>query len=339
VVTQPVVVARSERDLWLTFLRRVVAPFETPIVRYIVRRVIFAALTIFGATSIVFFLLHLTGDPAVLLLPLGATAVQVAALNKSMGFDRPLIDQYFSYIGNAAHGNLGTSFTSATPAVHIVAERLPPTVELALSSFVIGLLGAMAVVIALHLISNPRVAGVVRSGLLWLGSFRQAIPIYLVGVLMVLVFSIEVHWFPSLGNGQLRDFVLPVATLASFEFSLYVRLFDTAITEQLGLDFVRTARSKGVSNARVLFRHVVPNAVVPLLTVAGLNFGSLLGGVVLVEIVFNWQGLGQLILSSVNNRDFPTVQAGLLVISVFFVVMNLLVDLVHMAIDPRVRVR
>jgi peptide/nickel transport system permease protein len=323
----------------LATARRVLTPLESPIARYLTRRLVFAILTIYGATTIVFLLLHLTGNPAVLLLPLGSSPAQVAALNRAMGFDRPLIVQYFSYIGNALHGNLGDSYGTSTPALHLVATRLPPTIELALSSFVIGLAAAVVFVIALHLIRNDRIANALRSIVLWLGSLRQAIPIYLVGILLILVFSIEVHWFPSLGNGSVSDFVLPVATLATFEFSLYVRLFDTAILEQKSLDFVRTAKAKGISNTRILLRHIVPNAAVPIVTVAGLNFGALLGGVVLVEIVFNWQGLGQLILNSVNSQDFPTVQAGLLVISVFFVAMNLLVDLVHMAIDPRVRVR
>ena len=155
----------------------------------------------------------------------------------------------------------------------------------------------------------------------------------------MLVFSVILGWLPSSGDTGLEDFILPVITLGTFEYSLYVRLLDSAMIEQSGLDYVRTARAKGVSTARIVVRHMLPNAIVPLTTVAALNLANLLGGVVVVEVVFNWQGLGQLVFTSINNRDIPTVQAALLLTAVTFVAINLLADLIHMAIDPRVRPR
>jgi peptide/nickel transport system permease protein len=283
--------------------------------------------------TFVFFLARLTGDPVRLMLPDQATPAQVDLMRKSLGLDRPLLVQYRDFIVRAAQGDVGTSMRQRRPALDLVLERLPATLELAVPSFLIGFSIALALAIWGEVTGSARL----REALLWLATFRQSIPPYLFGIVMVLILSVKLGLLPAMGRVNAASFVIPILTMSTFEIALYLRLLNAAFDETRRLDWVRTVRAKGVSSTRVVWRHILPNALLPLITVAGVNLGVLIGGTVVLEMVFNWPGLGRLIIQGVTQRDYPVVQAGVVVTGVVFILINFAVDLLYVALDPRVR--
>jgi peptide/nickel transport system permease protein len=302
---------------------------------YVGGRLLRGVFTVFGVVTIAFAILRLNGSPAYAMLPTG-TPQDIASLNHALGFDGSLPYQYWNFLRGVAHFDLGDSLQQpGRPAVDVVLERLPATLELAVSAFVGGFLLGLAIAIVIQLTGSQRL----RNTMIWLGTARQATPTFLFAVLLVLLFSVKLGWLPSIGRGGWKHLLLPAVSLGTFEVLLYTRLIDANLGEQRALDYVRTAYSKGQRERIVLFRHMLPNALLPVLTVAGLNFGVLLGGAVIVENVFNWPGMGQLMISSVQLRDYPVVQATLVVVSVIFVTVNILVDLLYAVLDPRVRLR
>ena len=294
-------------------------------------RLIRMALTLLGVLTVTFFLMHLNGNPAVLMLPESATAADIRNLDAALGFDRPLPVQYLAYLNAAMHGDFGVSLRQGVPAMRLVLSRLPATIELAACAFVAGFGVAGFLAILVQLTRSRRL----RDGLLWVGVARQAVPSFVFAVLSVSLFAVTLGWLPSMGRGSLAQLVLPTLTVASFEATLYFRLMDWSLEQEAGRDYVRTAYAKGARRPRVVLRHMVPNALLPVMTVAGVNLGGLLGGLLVIEKVFNWPGIGSLVVDSVNARDFPVVQAGLLAVSACFMVVNLAVDLLYSAIDPR----
>jgi peptide/nickel transport system permease protein len=303
------------------------------VVSFLLRRLLRSVLTVLGVITIAFLLLRLSGNPARLLLAENATEEQVAALTHELGYDRPIVVQYVDYLGQIVRGDFGESVRQSTSSLTLVLERLPVTIQLGLTAFAFGIVTAFIAAVVVQFTG----ARWLREVLLWIGSVRQAVPAFLFGILLVLLFSVTLGWLPSIGAGSYAHLVLPAVTLGTFEFALYLRLFDSALSGQGSEDYVRTARAKGQHEAVIILTHMLPNALLPVLTVAGLNLGALLGGAAVIEIVFNWPGVGQLMVNSVNQRDFPVVQTGLLVISVLFVLVNFLVDLVQSVLDPRVR--
>jgi ABC-type dipeptide/oligopeptide/nickel transport system permease component len=301
--------------------------------RFLARRVLQSVLTIFGVLTAAFFLVRLAGDPTTLLLPVEASDQDIARMRRELGLDQSLLVQYVKFLANAAQGDFGISLRQQTSALGLVIERLPATLELALTAFVLGLVLAFAAGLAMHLSSSRRL----RAALLWIAFFRQAIPVFFFGLLMILLFSVTLGWLPSLGRGSIQHLILPALTLATYELALYLRLFNAAMGEEQRQDYVRTAYAKGQSRVSVILRHMLPNALLPLITVAGINLGVLLGGTVVTETVFSWPGVGRLIVQSVSQRDYPVIVAGVLVVSLIFVVVNLVVDLLYAALDPRVR--
>jgi len=303
--------------------------------RYLLRRLLQAVISVFAVVTATFFLVRLSGNPAALLLGPEASPDDIAQLSASLGYDDPAVVQYLRFLAGAVTGDLGDSVVQRAPALDVVLTRLPYTLQLALTSFGLGLAIAFGVVLTMQLTGSRHL----RAAVLWLASARQAIPSFWFGLLLVLVFAVQLGWLPALGRTSPISLVLPALTIASLELALYVRLLDGGFGEQWRMDYVRTARAKGQRRHVIVLRHLLPNAVIPLITVAGLNLGALLGGTIVVEMVFNWPGVGQLIIGSINRRDYPVVQAGLLVVAVFFVTVNFLVDLVYAAVDPRVRLR
>ena len=301
---------------------------------FLLRRSLQAALTILGVLAAAFFLVRAGGDPVSLLLPVEATQADVAQLRTALGLDQPLAQQFALFVLNALRGDFGDSLRQRTPALGLVLERLPATLELALASFATGIALAFAAGLAMRLSGNRAL----RATLLWLAFTRQAIPVFWFGLLMILLFSVTLGWLPSLGRGGLANLVLPTLTLATYEFGLYLRLFNAAMAKEQGQDYVRTAYAKGQRRSIVTLRDMLPNALLPLVTIAGLNLGTLLGGAVVTETVFSWPGVGRLIVDSVSQRDYPVVITGVLVICIIFVAANLLVDLAYGLLDPRVRV-
>ncbi|MEV0251742.1 ABC transporter permease [Nocardia sp. NPDC050712] len=303
---------------------------------YLLRRLIQAVITVFVVVSLAFVLGRLTGSPAASLLPDTASEADIAALNTQLGFDRPPLTQYFDYLGGVFGGSFGDSYRQqGTSSMTIVLERLPATLQLGATGFLIGLALAFCAVLTVHLSGFWSLRGL----LLGLGAARLAVPDFLFGLLLVLVFSVSLGWLPSLAGPNPLSIVMPAVTIATAQFVVYSRLLDNSLTTESGQDYVRTAYARGERRSTVLLREILPNALLPVLTVSGINLGTLLGGLVIVEAVFAWPGLGQLMLTSVFSRDFPVVQSGLVVIATLFVVVNLCVDVLYGFVDPRARVR
>ncbi|HCX84777.1 MAG TPA: glutathione ABC transporter permease GsiC [Micrococcales bacterium] len=304
--------------------------------RYLGRRLGQALVTILAVVSLAFVFGRLSGSPAVLLLGENASSEQIAALDAELGFDRPVWQQYLAYLAGVVRGDFGVSYRErGTSSMALVLERLPFSLELGFWGLGLGLLLAFAVVLTTHLTRWWPL----RTVALALGSVRGSIPDFFFGLILVIVFAVTLGWLPSLGAGHPLSLVMPALTIATGQFIVYARLLDNAISEQTGMDYVRTPQARGEGRARTVLSEVLPNAVLPVMTVAGINLGAFLGGLVIVENVFAWPGLGQLMLGAVYARDFPVVQSGLIVIALLFIVANLLVDVGHSLIDPRVRMR
>jgi len=300
---------------------------------FIIKRLLQSILTIAGVITAAFFLTRLAGDPAILLLPPEATPEDVERLRAALGLDQPLIVQYVLFMGKAFTGDFGMSLRQAIPAMDLVVERVPATLELALSSFVVGIGLAFVLGILMRMTRH----GWVRDVITWVALGRQAIPIFSFGLVLILIFSIQLKWLPSYGRGTFSHLVLPALTLGTYELALYLRLFNASLAAEQRNDYVRTAFAKGQGRVQVLLKHMLPNALLPLVTVAGINLGMLLGGTVVTETVFSWPGVGRLIVQSVSQRDFPVIIAGVFLISLVFVVINLIVDILYGFLDPRVR--
>lgn len=300
---------------------------------FVLRRVLQSVLTIFGVLTATFFLVRLAGDPAALLLPVEATDRDIAEFRSALGLDQPLPVQYLKFLLNAIEGDFGVSLRQRTSALGLVIERLPATLELALTAFVLGIVLAFLLGLAMRLSNSPRL----RAVIMWIALTRQAIPVFWFGLLLILLFAVNLRWLPSLGRGTLAHLVLPALTLATYELALYLRLFNSSLATEAQQDYVRTAYAKGQSKVNVLLRHMLPNALLPLITIAGINLGLLLGGTVVTETVFSWPGVGRLIVQSVSQRDYPVIIAGVVVVCLIFVIINLIVDLLYAYLDPRVR--
>ncbi|PII82870.1 hypothetical protein BMH32_15425 [Leucobacter sp. OLJS4] len=301
---------------------------------YLLRRILQAVATLFIAVTIAFLLGRATGKPAALILTEGATEQQIHDLNGKLGFNDPIGVQYLNYLGGLLRGDFGVSYKNpGQSAIEIIAERLPATMTLAITSFAIGLVLAVAAAALIHI----RGSRTLRALFVWSGSLRQSVPDFFFGVLLVLLFSVALGWLPSLGYSGTPSLVLPVATIATAQFVLYVRLLDAALSEQTTAEYVRTAYARGKSHTAVVLTEMLPNAFLPILTVAGLNLAGLLGGTIIVEQVFAWPGVGSALIGAVGQRDFAVVQAGLLVVSLIFVVVNVAVDILYSLIDPRVK--
>jgi peptide/nickel transport system permease protein len=300
---------------------------------FLIRRVLQSVLTIFGVLTATFFLVRLAGDPAALLLPVEATDRDIAEFRRALGLDQPLPIQYLKFLLNAIEGDFGVSLRQRTSALGLVIERLPATLELALTAFVLGIVLAFLLGLAMRLSNSPRLRAIIMGVALT----RQAIPVFWFGLLLILLFAVNLRWLPSLGRGTIAHLVLPALTLATYELALYLRLFNSSLATEGQQDYVRTAYAKGQSKVKVLLRHMLPNALLPLITIAGINLGLLLGGTVVTETVFSWPGVGRLIVQSVSQRDYPVIIAGVVVVCLIFVIINLIVDLLYAYLDPRVR--
>ena len=301
--------------------------------RYLVGRVGQALVAIFLALTAVFFLVRITGDPVILFLPLDVQPKDIAQFRHLLGFDRPLWVQYLDFLGRAVHGDFGASLRYRSPALGLVLRRLPATAELSLVS--LAVVAATAVPIG---VASARYRGSVtdHAGIA-LTAAGQAVPGFWLGLMLIWVFGVWLRWLPVAGFGGWRHFVLPTLTLTAFYAAQIARITRSAMLEALGQDYVRTARAKGLRERRVLARHVIKNASIPIVTVFGLNAGQLLGGAVVTETIFAWPGMGAYLLAALLGRDFPVVMVGVFFASVIYVTMNLAVDLSYLWIDPRVR--
>ncbi|HXX39352.1 MAG TPA: ABC transporter permease [bacterium] len=298
---------------------------------FVLRRLMQAALTVFATLTVVFALVHVSGNPVGLYLPVTASSEQVRTMEHLLGFDRPLYVQYAAYVWSAAHGDLGASFSQSLPALPLVLDRLPNTLYVTL--FALG----MMIVVAIPL----GIASATRSGspLDFLGSgvavFGQSVPVFWLGLVLVLVFGVNLKWFPTFGSGGLRHVVLPGVTLGTYSMGVITRLVRSSMLDTYHSDYLRTARAKGLPQARVILKHALPNAILPALTMIGLQVAYLLSGAIVTEQVFSYPGMGQLVLQAINARDFNVVQSFVMVVAAVTVLVNTTTDITYSRIDPR----
>ena len=301
---------------------------------YALRRLGQAALTLLGVSVLVFVVLRvLPGDPAKMLLPEGAPQSAVDELNRHLGLREPLHVQYAIFIQSVVRGDFGQSFQYRAPALRVVTERLAATVQLALvAMFLTGAVGvSLGIVAAVRRGTRYDFASTLFAVL------GQSLPNFWLGIMLILLFGVALRWLPTSGFESWRHLILPAVTLAAFHTALAARLTRSSMLEILGRDYIRTGRAKGLAERVVVLRHALRNAAVPVLTVLGLQIGTLLGGAVITESVFAWPGMGKLVVDAIFFRDFPVVQTVLIFSATIFVLINLLVDLLYTVIDPRIR--
>jgi peptide/nickel transport system permease protein len=304
--------------------------------RYIVRRLLQSVVVVFGVSIVAFGLLFLTGDPTEVILGDGAdrmTVDQIQEFRARMGFDRPWLVQYASFVGKALQGDFGYSFIRHQPAFEVIVDKLPATIQLASFAFVLSLLVSIPLGVLSATRPNTGVDHVVTA----LTLAGQSIPSFWLGILLILFFGVELKWLPISGSGTWRHLVMPGITLAAFPMARNMRLTRSSMLDFMQRDFVRTARAKGISERRVVYAHVLRNSLLPIVTAVGLELGFLLGGSVIVETIFGWPGVGREIVAAIGSKDFFVVQAGVILLALIFAGVNLLIDLVYVWVDPRIR--
>jgi peptide/nickel transport system permease protein len=302
---------------------------------YLLRRLAQSVLVLLGVSFVVFFILHLTGDPALVLLPPDATAEDVREFRARMGFNDPFIVQYGRFLGGALRGDFGQSVRHGEPAFHLVLERLPATFELSGAALVVALLLAIPAGVVSAVRRNS-LTDYVATVVALLG---QSMPTFWLGIMLILVFSVQFNVLPSSGRGGIEHLLLPAFTLGLFTTARITRLTRSGMLEVLNQDYIRTARAKGVSGPPVVWKHALKNAAIPIVTIVGIELGTLLGGSVITETIFAWPGVGRLSVQAIYNRDYPVVQAAVFLLASTFVLVNLVVDLLYTYLDPRIRLR
>lgn len=313
-------------------------------VRFLARRFLYSAIVLLGVMIVVFSLVHLVpGDPVRIALGTRFNQDAYDALREASGLDRPLLVQFFSYVGNALTGDLGVSFRNGNPVTVTLLNRLPATASLALVGIVIALIIAVPAGIWSALREGRLSDAIVRT----VSQFGVSIPDFWMGMLLITLFASVLGWLPTSGYaaigedplGWLRHVVLPGVTVGIVAGAIMTRYIRSAVLEVASTGYIRTARSKGLSPRVVTFRHIVRNALVPVLTITGIQLATIFAGVIVVEVVFAWPGLGRLVYDSVASRDYPLIQGAVLLIAVLFLLINLLVDVLYAVVDPRIRLQ
>lgn len=302
-------------------------------VNFILKRVLQMIPVLIGVTLVVFLIMHLVpGDPAVLMAGEGASPQRIADIRHQLGLDRPLSVQYVDYLSNVLHGNLGTSIRSSRPVLKEILVRLPTTAELAVASVLI------TVIIGL----GAGILSAMRQGswsdvlLMVLALLGVSVPSFWIGLMLIYYFAVKIQIFPVAGWGTWAHMVLPAFTLGAGGAAIVARMSRASMLEVIRQDYVRTARAKGVKESIIVIKHALKNAIIPVITVVGLEFGALLGGTVLTESVFAINGVGRLIVDSISARDFPVVQGAVLFVSVMFMVVNMVVDILYRYFNRRI---
>jgi len=304
--------------------------------RYVVRRLLQSIVVVFGVSIVAFGMTFLTGDPTEVIL--GDRAYQMSiediqAFRTRMGFDRPWYVQYFDFVFSALQGDFGHSFIRHKPAYEVITERLPATIQLAAVAFVISIVFS----IPLGVLSATKAQTPVDYLATVFALIGQSIPSFWLGILLILLFGVHLRWLPISGSGSWEHLIMPSITLAAFSIARNMRLTRSAMLDYMQRDFVRTARSKGISENRVIYAHVLRNSLLPVVTAIGLEMGYLLGGSVITETIFGWPGVGREIIIAIGSKDFYVVQAGVILMALIFAGVNLMIDLVYVLLDPRIR--
>lgn len=302
--------------------------------KFILKRLLYAVFVLWGVATIVFFLVRLTGDPIAIMLPPDATIEQINELKATFGLDRPYLEQYVLFLKNLLHFNFGYSLRYYQPVFGLIIERIPATLKLAGSA----LLFALCFAIPAGIFAALKRGKAIDQGIMAVLMLGQSMPVFWVGILMIMLFSVRLGWLPTggYGDGGLRYLILPAIALGTHYMALTARLLRSSLIQVMNADYIRTARAKGLLSGKVVANHALQNALLPTVTVIGLQVGHLLGGSIVTETVFAWPGVGQLLIQSITYRDFPMVQACVILLAGVFIMVNLLVDILYVFIDPRI---
>jgi peptide/nickel transport system permease protein len=302
--------------------------------RYVATRLAAAAFVVVGVSLVSFLLTFLSGDPAEIMLPPGATAEQIAKFRADWGFDDPLPVQYWRFLRRAVQGDFGVSLRHGQPSLPLIAARLPATLQLTLTAMVL----AIVLAVPLGVLAATRRGGSLDLAAMGVALLGQSVPNFWLAIMMILVFAVSWRILPTSGRGGVLHVVMPALAIAINLMALLTRLVRSTMIEVLAEDYVRTGRAKGLREVMVTARHALPNALIPLVTVIGLQFGFILGGAVVIETIFTWPGVGLFTIQAILNRDYPVVQAAVFILATGVVVINLVVDLLYVWLDPRIRV-
>lgn len=300
---------------------------------FLLRRLGHALIAIFGVTTLVFFVQRLTGDPTYLLVPETATQADIEAMRHTLGLDRPMIVQYLDFLGDMARLDFGRSFVQNIPAIDIIASRLPYTLQLAAGAFFVAFVLGVPVGVVMALRRGRTEA----RGLMAFVLGAQSMPTFWSGILMIMVFAVWLGWLPPSGAAGLSSLIMPSIALGLLSMATFARVARTAVLDELSKDYVRSARARGVPTGRLVWRHLLRNAAIPVISIAALEISQLLAGAVIVETVFAWPGLGLLTVQSIVARDFIVVQDIVLLGSFVTIGLNVVADLLYSVVDPRIR--
>jgi peptide/nickel transport system permease protein len=301
---------------------------------YVAGRLATAILVIFGVSVVSFFLTFLTGDPAEIMLPPGATLAQIEKFRAEWGFADPLPVQYWRFLKRALHGDFGVSLRHGQSSLPLIAARIPATLQLTVTAMLL----AIVLAVPLGVLAATHRGGPVDLLAMGVALVGQSVPNFWLAIMMILLFAVSWGLLPTSGRGGVAHVVMPAAAIAINLMALLTRLVRSTMIEMLSEDYVRTARAKGLREVFVTGRHALPNALIPLVTVIGLQFGYILGGAVVIETIFTWPGVGLFTIQAILNRDYPVVQAAVFILATGVVLINLAVDLLYVWLDPRIRV-
>jgi peptide/nickel transport system permease protein len=303
---------------------------------FLLSRLITTLIVVFGVLTLVFFLIHLVpGDPVEVMLGEAARPADRLALRQALGLDEPILLQWWHYLRDVVHLDLGTSLHSKRPIIEILLERLPATLELACAA----LLVAVSIAFPLGVLAAVRKDTGWDYSAMGVSLIGVSIPNFLMGPLLILVFAVWLGWFPVSGREGFASLILPALTLGTAMAAILSRMVRATLLEVLGEDYIRTAKAKGLTPSVIIWRHALRNALLPVITLLGLQLGALLAGAVITEAIFSWPGIGQLVIESIQRRDYPVVQACVLLISLSYVLVNGLTDVAYGWLDPRIRVK
>jgi peptide/nickel transport system permease protein len=302
---------------------------------YVATRLAAAVFVVVGVSLVSFLLTFLSGDPAEIMLPPGATAEQIAKFRGEWGFDDPLPVQYWRFLRRAVQGDFGVSLRHGQPSLPLIAARLPATFQLTVTAMVL----AIVLAVPLGVLAATHRGGPIDLAAMGVALLGQSVPNFWLAIMMILVFAVSWRILPTSGRGGPLHVVMPALAIAINLMALLTRLVRSTMIEVLAEDYVRTGRAKGLREVMVTARHALPNALIPLVTVIGLQFGFILGGAVVIETIFTWPGVGLFTIQAILNRDYPVVQAAVFVLATGVVIINLIVDLLYVWLDPRIRVR
>ncbi|NOZ48801.1 MAG: ABC transporter permease [Chloroflexi bacterium] len=301
--------------------------------RYFLSRILQSLVLLFGVVMLVFFMVRITGDPATLMMPRNASPAQVEAFRESMGFNRPVLVQFWDFLRGAVVGDFGNSLHFKTPALQLVIQRLPATLELATAAMLMAIL----IGIPLGLIGGFNPGSVLDSVARGVALLGQSVPNFWLAMIMIIFFAVRLGWLPSFGRDEWKSVIMPAFALGLSTMGQIVRLTRSSTLEIRGEDFIRTAYSKGLLPLTIYSKHVLRNVAIPLVSIIGVQFGYMLGGSIYIEFIFSWPGIGQLLEQAIGWRDFPMIQALAIFTSLAVLMLNLLTDAAYMIIDPRIR--